>query len=72
MRTLAGSPQWQGRKAAGRARPAVQAAGGGLRGVEVSRRPDERSFAPPPPRPGDVTREAILARVATEMRAGSY
>jgi LuxR family maltose regulon positive regulatory protein len=34
--------------------------------AEASRRSDERSFAPPPPRPGDVVREAILARAATE------
>ena len=34
--------------------------------AEASGRSDERSFAPPPPRPGDVAREAILARIATE------
>ena len=39
---------------------------GVLRVGEASGRSDERSFAPPPRRPGDVAREAILARIATE------
>ena len=34
--------------------------------AKAGRRSDERSFAPPPPRSGDVVRQAILARAATE------
>jgi LuxR family transcriptional regulator, maltose regulon positive regulatory protein len=34
--------------------------------AEASGRSYERGFAPPPPRPGDVARQAILARAATE------